>query len=61
MRVRHRIGGVDDARQACHIPDLLEDLVVHFRDQALFAINHRREAHHSFGLEPPFAVRHLMQ
>ena len=45
MGVGHRIGGVDDARQARDIADLLEDLVVHLGDQPLVAVKHGRHTH----------------
>jgi len=61
MRVRHRIGGVDDTRQASHIADLLEDLVVHLGNQALVAVKHGGHAHLTLGIQTPFPIRNTVQ
>jgi hypothetical protein len=61
MRVGHRIGRVDDPRQARDIADLLEDLVVHIADKAFIAVKHGGHAHRTLGIEPPFPVRDTMQ
>jgi hypothetical protein len=61
MRVGHRVGGTDDARQAGDIADLLEHRVVHLGDQAFVAINDGRDAHRALGFEAPFRRRYLAQ
>src|SRR6185437_15751831 len=53
MRIRHRVGGIDDPRQAGDIADLLQDLVVHVGDQWLAAVEHRGHAHGALRLKTP--------
>jgi hypothetical protein len=45
VRVRHRIGMIDDARQGRHVSHLLVNLVVHGFDQRTIGVNDRGHPH----------------